>query len=178
MNASPSSLLAAAVVALAVAIAAPAAHAVASDFKFVAPADCEPYAPNTLASELQFTPTGIYNPGTTVERVMCPLPRDQDDPYLTNDVQVTGYYRGLGAAPAGVTCTLFVGSTSMQSTAVYATTVAGPAVANGTRAKVIIEGASQSDLFAAVPVSVICALGPKVSFAGLFLDEAGPTNFP
>ena len=175
MNASPISLVAAGVVAVAALVAAPALHA-ASDFKFVAPVDCEPYAPNTLASELQITPTGIYNPGTTVERVLCPIPRDQDEPYITNDVQVVGYYRGLGAAASGVTCTLFVGSTSMQSSAVYSATVAGPAVANGNRSSVIIDAGTQSNAYSAVPVNVICALGPQVSLAGLFWDEAGPTQ--
>ena len=161
---------------LTVAVAAPSARA-ASDFKFIAPVDCEPYAPNTLASELQITPTGIYNPGTSVERVLCPIPRDQDDDYLTNDVQVVAYYRSLGAG-AALTCTLYVGSTSMHSAAVTSYTVSGPAVAYGARNKLIINGATQTDQFAVVPANVICALGPKTSLAGLFLDEAGPTNVP
>ena len=177
MKASLPSVLALGVVALAAAVAAPSLQA-AADFKFVAPVDCEAYGPNTLPSELQITPTGIYNFGTGVERVLCPIPRDQDEPYITNDIQVVGYYRGLGGAPAGMTCTLFVGSTSMQSTAVTTATAAGPAVANGNRASVIVENVLQTNDFDAVPVNVICALGPKVSFAGLFLDEAGPTHVP
>lgn len=175
MNAPLASAIATAVVAVAATLAAPTLQA-DTDFKFVAPVDCEPYAPNTLASELQITPTGIYNPGTSVERVLCPIPRDQDEPYITNDIQVIAYYRGLGGAPAGATCTLFVGSTSMQTTAVYAATVAGPAVASGNRTQLTINAGSQSDDYFAVPVHVICALGPKVSFAGLFWDEAGPTH--
>jgi hypothetical protein len=177
MNASLAPVLAAGVVAVACTLAAPASQA-ASDYKFVAPVDCEPYAPNTLASELQYTPTGIYNPGTGVERVLCPIPRDQDEQYITNDVQVVAYYRGLGGAAAGMTCTLFIGSTSMQSTAVYAASVAGAPVASGARDSLIINAGSQTQDFAAVPVHVICALGPKVSFAGLFWDEAGPTHTP
>jgi hypothetical protein len=177
MKASVPSVLALGVVALAAVVAAPSLQA-ASDFKFIAPVDCEPYAPNTLASELQITPTGIYNPGTSIERVLCPMPRDQDEAYITYDIQVVAYYRGLGGSPAGVTCTLFVGSTSMHSAAVTTATAAGSAVANGNRSSVVVENVVQADTHPTVPVNVICALGPKVSLAGLFIDEAGPTNTP
>ena len=156
----------------------PSARAATQDFKFIAPVDCEPYAPDTLASELQVTPTGIYNPGNSIERVLCPMPRDQDDPFLIGDVQVTVYYRGLGAAPGRVVCTLFVGSTSMQGTAVTTTTVAGAAVANGTRADLVLDGTAQTQEFNTVPANLICALSPRVSMSGIFWSEIGPTNTP
>src|SRR5690349_10153164 len=86
MNRSASlSAVAAGVVALAAVVAAPSTHA-ATDYKFVAPVDCEPYVPGgTLATELVVSPTGIYNPGTSIERVLCPMPRDQDDPFISGD---------------------------------------------------------------------------------------------
>jgi hypothetical protein len=178
MNRSVSFSVAAGLVALAAVAAVPSSRAATQDFKFVAPVDCEPYAPDTLAHELVITPTGIYNPGNSVERVLCPMPRDQDDPFLSGDVQVTVYYRGMGPAASRVTCTLFVGSTSMQGTAVTTSSVAGVAVSNGTRGDLSIDGTIQTDEFNAVPANVICALSPRISLAGLFWSEAGPTNTP
>jgi hypothetical protein len=178
MNRSFPLSVAAGLVAVAAVVAAPSSRAETQDFKFVAPVDCEPYAPDTLAHELVITPTGIYNPGNSVERVLCPMPRDQDDPFLSGDVQVTVYYRGMGPASSRVTCTLFVGSTSMQSTAITTASAAGVGVSNGARGDVSINGTIQTDEFNTVPVNVICALTPRVSLAGLFWSEAGPTNTP
>jgi hypothetical protein len=166
-----------AAVALAAAFAfAPGAHA-ADDFKFVAPADCEPYPPDTSAAQLRLMIPGLYNPGVEVERVLCPMPRDQDDPYLWGDVDVTAYYRA-GSTPGRMTCTLYVGSTGMQSTAIYSTSASGPLAAAGARSSLTIAGAGQSQSYWTVPVSVLCSIDPKVTFAGLFFNERGPTQFP
>jgi hypothetical protein len=153
---------------------APAARA-ADDFKFVAPADCEPFPPDTSAAALRHTLAGLYNPGLEVERVLCPMPRDQDDPYLWGDVDVTAYYRA-GTSAGRMACTLYVGSTSMQSTSVYSTSASGPLAAAGARASFTIEGAGQSQSYWAVPVSMLCSIDPKVTFAGLFFNERGPTH--
>jgi hypothetical protein len=159
-------------------VAAPVERAQAgTDYKFVSALDCVAFTPNTQPGELQVNASGLYNPGTTTERVLCPMPRDQDDPYLTNDVDVTVYYRGLGA-PARVTCTLFVGSAYMQSTAVYSNTAVGPLAGNGTRQYLIVVGAQQDDTFLTAPTNVLCALEPKMALAGLFFYEGGPTNTP
>jgi len=175
MNSKPC-LLTALVVLAAAAIPAQTAHAT-DDFKFVSPADCVPYQPTTSASELALSIAGIHNPGTSVEAVLCPMPRDQEDPYLSNEVDVSVYFRAAGA-PGRVTCTLFIGSSSMQGTAVIATTSSSPVVANGTRAVVTILSGGQNTSFDAVPVSVLCYLDPKISLAGVFFAESGPTNIP
>jgi hypothetical protein len=148
-----------------------------TDFKFVSALDCVAFTPNTQPGELTINAGGIYNAGTTTERVLCPMPRDQDDPYLSNDVDVTVYYRGMGT-PGRVTCTLFVGSAYMQTSAIYSNSVVGPLAGNGARSSLIIVGASQDDDFLTVPTNVLCALEPKMAIAGLFFYEGGPTNTP
>jgi hypothetical protein len=161
-----------------VALAAPAQHAdAASDFKFVSALDCVAFAPNTQPSELQMTAAGLYNFGSTYERVICPLPRDQDDAYLSGDVDITVYYRGLGA-PAHVGCTLYVGSSFMQAGAIYTSSAIGNPVGNGGRGALVITGASQDTEFSTNPALVICTLEPKMALAGLFFNESGPTNTP
>jgi len=173
------SLATASLVALA-ALVAPAqqAGAVTQDFKFVAPADCVPYAPDTTAAEVQLTIAGWFNPGSTTERILCPLPRDQDDPYQSGELDIVVYYRGLGPVASQVSCTLYVGSLSMHSTSVYTVSKLGPAVGGGARTNLTIQGNTQSPDFYAVPESLVCALGPNMSIAGVFFNENGPTNTP
>lgn len=149
----------------------------ATDYKFVSALDCVAFTPNTQPGELTINAGGIYNAGTTTERVLCPMPRDQDDAYITNDVDVTVYYRGMGA-PARVTCTLFVGSTYMQTTSVYTNSVVGDLAGNGAREHLVIVGANQDSAFLTAPTNVLCALEPKMALAGLFFYEGGPTNTP
>jgi len=149
----------------------------ATDFKFVSALDCVAFTPNTQPGELQLTTAGIYNPGTSVERVLCPMPRDQDDPYIANDVDITVYYRGLGA-PARVTCTLYVGSVYMQSTSIYTSSTVGDPAGNGGRNNLVIVGAGQDSNFLTAPTNVLCSLDPKMAIAGLFFNESGPTNTP
>jgi hypothetical protein len=174
---SPRIALLAASVALA-AVAAPVHTArAADDFKFVHASACVPYTPNTQPADLQLTPAGYYNPGTLVERVLCPMPRDQDDAYLSGDVDITVYYRGMGATSGRLTCTLYVGSSSMTPS-IYAQTVNGPYASNGARTNLVISGAGQPGGFLTAPVSVLCSLDPKMALAGLFFNESGPTNFP
>lgn len=160
------------------AVAAPVQTArAADDFKFVHAAACVPYAPNTLPGDLQLTYAGYYNPGTAVERVLCPMPRDQDDAYLSGDVDITVYYRAVTATSGRLSCTLFVGSTNM-TTSVYGQSVTGPLASNGARTNLVISGAGQPAGFLTAPVSVLCAIDPKMALAGLFFNESGPTNFP
>ena len=149
----------------------------ATDFKFIHANDCVPYGPGTTVGELTVYPSGLYNPGTTAEKVLCPLPRDQDDAYLSGDVDITVYYRGLGT-PGRVTCSLFVGSSNMQTGAVYTNTVVGDLAGSGAREYLVILGAGQSSEFLTTPATVLCTLDPKMALAGLFFNESGPTNTP
>jgi hypothetical protein len=149
----------------------------ATDFKFVSALDCVAFTPNTQPGELQINASGVYNPGTTVERVLCPLPRDQDDAYIANDVDITVYYRGMGA-PGRVTCTLFVGSAYMQAGPVWTASVVGNSAGNGNRNSLVIVGATQDTEFLTAPANVLCSLDPKMAIAGLFFNESGPTNTP
>jgi len=161
-----------------VALVTPAQHAdAATDFKFVSALDCVAFTPNTQPGELQINASGVYNPGTTVERVLCPLPRDQDDAYISNDVDITVYYRGMGA-PARVTCTLFVGSAYMQAGPVWTASVVGAPAGNGSRDSLVIVGATQDTEFFTGPANVLCSLDPKMAIAGMFFNESGPTNTP
>jgi hypothetical protein len=170
------SLLAATVV-LAAATAPVHTARAADDFKFVHAAACVPYAPNTLPTDLQLTTNGYYNPGTEVERVLCPLPRDQDDGYIPGDVDITVYYRGMGSVSGRMACTLLVGSTNM-TTSVYTQSATGPLAANGARTSLVINGSGQPAGFLTHPVSLLCAIDPKVALGGVFFNESGPTNFP
>jgi hypothetical protein len=132
---------------------------------------CDAYAPDTARSELQFTPTGIYNPGTTIEKVQCMVLYDQESNYAPNDLYVSVRYRGLGAAPGRLTCTLFVGSSSVQSDPVATTTTVGALVANGERTYVAMDGGSPQESFASAPVTLICAISPKTSMGSIFERE-------
>src|SRR5689334_6651899 len=88
----------------------------AYDQKVMAPVTaCIAYGPDTTSAELQFAPSGIYNPGTTSEKVVCSMPRDQETAYTTNQVGIIVNYRVLGATPAKMTCTLYVGSAQHQT---------------------------------------------------------------
>ena len=165
--------------ALAVAAAfayAPSARA-ADDYKFVAASECEPFPPDTNIAALRHTLAGLYNPGTEIERVICPMPRDQDDYYLSNELEVVAYYRA-GSVSGRMSCTLYVGSTAMQTTSVYSVSKTGLVAAPNAREYLTISGGGGSQDFFAVPLSVLCSLDPKITFAGLFFDERGPTTTP
>ena len=46
------------------------------DFKGVSASICQPYAPDTTSAQIQVTQSGIYSPGTTIEKVICAMPRE------------------------------------------------------------------------------------------------------
>ena len=148
-----------------------------SDRKFLHPSVCVPYGPDTTLAELQYSATGIYNPGTQIEQVLCPLPRDQEGAYTTGQLLVGVYYRGFSPGDSRLTCTLYIGSASMQTGAVFSHTVSGPNVKNGARADLDLKGGTQVE-FATVPTSVVCAMWPKTSLAGMFHLETGITQTP
>src|SRR5438046_6510532 len=74
--------LASAIALLAAGLAATPAHA-SSDVKSLSPVRCQPMGPSTDPSELRYTHTGIFNPRTTGEWVVCELPMDSETAYAT-----------------------------------------------------------------------------------------------
>jgi hypothetical protein len=152
--------------------------AFAYDAKVVPPgASCVAYGPDTTAAELQFSQTGIYNPGTTIEKVLCQLVHDQEGAYASTDaLQVRVDYRVLGGATGRVTCTLFIGTTSFQTDPVYTATASGPLVSGGNRSYLIVQGGTQQLNYNLVPSALICAISPKTSMGSLFFSEAGATE--
>ena len=155
-------------------VALAAAPVRAFDGKAVSPAaSCIAYAPETTAAELQFTTTGIYNPGTTAEKVLCALPHDTETYYSDQNVmQVTVYYRVLSGAPARMTCTLFVGTTSQNSTAVTTATVMGDYASAGGRTAFAIELQTQGLQSTFQPNALMCAIPPKVSLGAITIIES------
>jgi hypothetical protein len=139
---------------------------------------CTAYAPDTTAAELQFTPTGVYNPGTVVEKVLCQIPRDQEAAYTNGQLTVIVVYRVIGGTPSKVTCTLFIGSTAQQSEPVYTNTAAGNMVSSGTRAQLTLTGATSNSF--AWPVSstaLVCNLPAKTWIGGIYMEELGTTDY-
>lgn len=142
----------------------------AADIKFVSAAECQPYAPDTTAAELQITQNGVYNPGTTNEKVICPLPRDAQVEYPSGYIEVSAKYRVLGGALGRMTCSLFIGSTAVQTSSVISSTASGPWIANGARDSVnLISGGAMDPDFG--PNNLICTLSPKTQLGGIFLQE-------
>jgi hypothetical protein len=159
---------------LAVVIAGtPVATHAAADAKAVSVgASCIAYGPDTAAAELQFTTTGIYNPGVTNEKVMCALPRDADSPYAAdNTITVSTSYRVLGGVASRMTCTLFVGSTSSQTTMVNTHTSSGQLVSGGNYSGVGNIVSTQSSAAPSAPNTLLCVLPPKTSMGGLWVVE-------
>lgn len=165
------------VAAFAIAASALPVAAVTRDSKVVAPTLCEPYAPDTTAAELQETSNGIYNPGTTIEKVICALPRDAENEYASaGDLLVQVYYRVLGAAPGRLTCTLFVGNTTMGLDPVVTHTVAGDAASSGGRDWLELTVGTQPAPYTMVPNALICAISPKTVLGAIYLTEKDQTD--
>jgi hypothetical protein len=167
------------VVALAVLVAAsaPSALAVNYDGKSVSPSVCQPYAPDTTAAEIQVSQTGIYNPGTVIEKVICPLPRDAEVGYSGDNTAVLAiHYRVLGAAPGRVTCTMFVGSSSQGNYAVATATASGDLVSAGARDYFYLTAPSQNENWLLAPNVLICAISPKTSLGAIAIEEESATQ--
>jgi hypothetical protein len=161
--------------AIALAVSSPVAQA--SDFKFASGVECVPYGPDTTAAELQITPNGVYNFGTTVEKVLCPLPRDSQVEYPGGYLEVLVYYRVLGALPARMTCTLFIGSAAVQTTSIHTHTASGAFVSNGavTNVWLLTGGESTPDLG---PNNVLCSMPAKSQLGGIHVQEDVITDNP
>ena len=156
---------------VAAAMGSPTTPADASDFKIVTPSACQAYAPDTSAAELQFSPSGVYNPGASTEKVMCAMPRDQFLPYAADgDMNIIGYYRVLGAVAGRMTCSVFVGSASFSQGVVQTATKSGPFLSNGQISYVQIAMPMTPELSEA-PVNVICALPPRSQLGNIRFTE-------
>jgi hypothetical protein len=142
-----------------------------SDYKAFGAAECEPYAPDTTRAELAYSPNGIYNPGTTSEKVMCVLIRDQDSGNSQFVLDVIVHYRVLGSAAARMTCTLWLGSTSQQYVTQYTETKSGPFVNAGTTTSMTFEVFQASPTVFLTPVSLLCVIPPKTSFGAIVQAE-------
>jgi hypothetical protein len=145
---------------------------------FGAATTCVAYAPDTSPAELQFTPTGIYNPGTSIEKVQCQLVYDQESTHSADELYVSVRYRVLGASPGRVTCTLFVGSSTVQSDPVATTTAVGTLVASGARTYVPMYGGLPPSSFSSVPLTLVCAISPKTSMGSIYQREEQATDIP
>ena len=138
---------------------------------------CIPYGPNTTAAELQFTPTGIYNPGTTIENVICALPRDEESLYSdANAVFADITYRVLGPTQGRLTCTLFVGTSAHEEAAVVTNTASGPMVSGGVRTGVTVLVKSQPSSTIIVPNTLVCAISPKTIMGAILFTEHNATE--
>jgi hypothetical protein len=158
---------------LLVAVAGPAARA--ADSKTIAASQCAAYGPDTTAAELTFSPTGVYNGGTTNEKVLCALPRDQDLAYAASELYLSAYYRVLGGTPGRMTCTVFVNSTS-QYGVVTTATASGGLVSGGTQSSLNVAMPAQGDSINSSPVTAICLIPPKTSFSSMIMTEMGTTG--
>jgi hypothetical protein len=150
----------------------------AADVKGLSPNICTPYAPGTTAAELQMTQAGVYNPGTATEKILCPLPRDMELNYATTrTLQVTLYYRVLGATDASVTCTVFIGSPGQQSDPVLTATASGPLANNGERTSMTVMFTSNvTTPFEVVPNNMICTVPAKTQIASMLFQENAATD--
>jgi hypothetical protein len=111
---------------------------------------------------------------SAIEKVLCSVPRDQENPYLQFNMEVIANYRVVGGTPGRMTCTLFVGSANHQIEPVVTTTDVGDLKSNGARGYVqMMAGVQQSET---APVSVVCALSPKTWFSNLSIAEWGATG--
>src|SRR5690349_15240080 len=155
-----------------------ASPAMAWDTKTMNPgAACTAYAPDTTADELQFSPTGIYNPGATNEKVMCSLPHDSENVYgSVNQLDVKAWYRVIGGTPARMTCTLFIGTTSQFDNPVGTMTAAGDLKSAGGRTYVGLGAATQSQGSASIPLTILCSIPPKTSFGAIVMSEQRSTE--
>jgi len=174
-------LIASALALLASGLAANPAQA-SSDEKSLSPMRCQPLGPNTTISELTLSHNGIYNPGSTPETVTCELPMDSEFAWAatpSNSGHVIVYY-STGSVSGKLVCTMYVGSTQMQTTPVYSTTQAPSVSPPYTRAELSLNFSypSVSSGFDLVPINLECTITPKATLAGMFFYEAMATDSP
>ena len=181
MNTYKTAYIASALTLLAAGLAASPAHA-AVDAKSLSPMRCQPMGPNTTVAELVINHNGIYNPGATAETVACELPMDSETAWAAtpgNSGLVEVYY-STGSVSGKLACTMFVGSTQMQTTPVYSTSVAPAVSPPYTRTHLILNLSypSTDSGYVLVPVDIECIINPKATLAGIYFRENMSTNTP
>jgi hypothetical protein len=181
MDAFKTAYLVSALTLVAAGMAATPAHA-SSDDKSLSPMRCQPLGPNTTISELTISHNGIYNPGSTPETVTCELPMDSELPWSSspgNSGDVFVYY-STGSVSGKLACTMYVGSTQMQTTPVYSTTQA-PAVSapyTKTHLTLYLSYSSTPPSYNLIPINLECTITPKTTMAAMYFHEVGATNTP
>jgi hypothetical protein len=132
-------------------------------------------------SELVYSQTGVYNPGTTNESVICEMPVDADHSWSStpsNGTSLNVYFRA-GSVSGKVACTAYTGSTGVLAGTTYSVANNPAGIAAGTRGNYVMQLAESSGLYgAAPPTNVICTLTPKATLAAIFLFEDISTNTP
>jgi hypothetical protein len=181
MNAFKTTYIASALALLVTGMAASPAQAT-SDEKSLSPMRCQPLGPNTTIGELTISHNGIYNPGSTPETVTCELPMDSEGPWATtpaNSGHITVYY-STGSISGKLACTMYVGSTQMQTTPVYSTTQAPSVSPPYTRTSLFLNFSypSTDPGFNLIPINLECIITPKATMAAMFFYEAVATNTP
>ena len=181
MNTFKTTALASALALCVTGMAASPAHA-AVDAKSLSPLRCQALGPNTTIAELTINHNGIYNPGTTPETVTCELPMDSETVWAATpgNSGIIEVYYSTGSASGKLACTMYVGSTQMQTTPVYSTSYAPPISPPYTRANLILNLSSPSTVsgFGLVPVNLECIITPKATLAGMYFRENMSTNTP
>ena len=171
-----------AVIFLALTASAPAEAAV-RDAKQIDAATCQPYGPNTTASELVYNQLGVTNPGVTNESVLCPLTSDSETTWSASpgvSAYMYVYYRA-GAIAGKAACTVFAGKVTTNSGTTYSVTD-NPAVNTAANTRSSLEmplADSIGSIWAiAPPLVALCTLTPKVSLGSFALLEYAVTNTP
>jgi hypothetical protein len=153
----------------------------ASDIKSIGPLGCQPYGPGTTISELIYNQTGISNPGTTNESVICQIQGDAEGSWSStpgSSANLYVWYRA-GSVSGKVACTAYTGSTAVAAGSTYSVAHNPTAVAAGIRDHYTIQLAEVSGAYgAAPPISMICTLTPKAILGTIFVEELVVTNTP
>jgi hypothetical protein len=181
MDAIKTTYLASAIALLAAGLTAAPAQA-SSDVKALSGVRCQALGPNTVDTELKYNHNGIYNPGTGVEWVTCELPMDSESGWAatpSNSGYVNVYY-SAGSSAGRVACTLYVGSSQMQTTPLYSATSAPATSPANTRTWLTLNLSypSTSSTFTLVPATVECMITPKATLAGMYFRENLLTDTP
>jgi hypothetical protein len=160
----------------------PPADAVGLEIKAFSPNACQAMGPNTTISELTITVSGLYNPGTTNETVMCPLVTDAESAWTDTagmSARVIVHYKA-GSIAGKVYCTAYVGSGVYNMGPIYSLSYNPPNQLPGTRLYFGIDLAesSQSGYTTAPQVNLLCTISPKATLGTIFLREDMTTNVP
>jgi hypothetical protein len=154
----------------------------AEDWKAFSPTVCQPLGPNTTVTELTLNVSGLYNPGTTNETVMCPLMTDGETAW-DFETEINGKLRvhyKAGSVAGKVYCTLYTGSGAVNVGPIYTTSYNPANAVAGTRDSFELLVAESSQMYTTSPqVNLLCTISPKATLGTIFLWETSiQTNIP